>query len=134
MLQINGRKFMIGSVFTRQRLSKDFIFCQFIKTWAPIFAHPNAVTNLKNALYYPHDGEVEKAGKVGGWSSWEVEKGRRVLRWECEKFLVLFKGGECRVSPKFHLFVFDVNQGNKKTGWNCHWNCMYLFGGLQLGS
>ena len=38
----------------------------------------------------------------------------------------------CRVSPKFHLFVFDVNQRNKVTRWNCHWNCMHLFGGLQL--
>ena len=29
-------------------------------------------------------------------------------------FLVLFKGGERRVSPRFHLFVFDVNQGEKR--------------------
>ena len=35
MLYIHGRKFMIGSVFTYQRLSKDFI------------------TDLKNSLYYP---------------------------------------------------------------------------------
>ena len=32
------------------------------------------------------------------------------------------------MSSKFHLFAFDVNQRNKETGWNCHWNCMYLFG------
>ena len=38
--------------------------------------------------------------------------------------------GDKRVSPKFHLFVFNVNQGKKETGWNCHWNCMCLFGGL----
>ena len=44
---------MIGSVFTYQRLSKDFIFCQFLRIWAPIFARPKAVTDLKNALYYP---------------------------------------------------------------------------------
>ena len=31
-------------------------------------------------------------------------------------FLVLFKDGGRRVSPRFHLFVSDVNQGNKKTG------------------
>ena len=44
MLYIHGRKFMIGSVFTYQRLSKDFILCYFIKIW------PNAVTDLKSAL------------------------------------------------------------------------------------
>ena len=27
MLYMHGRKFMIGSVFALQRLSKDFIFC-----------------------------------------------------------------------------------------------------------
>ena len=32
-------------------------------------------------------------------------------------FLVLFKDGQCRVSPRFHLFVSDVNQGNKEVGW-----------------
>ena len=31
-------------------------------------------------------------------------------------FLVLFKDEGCRVSPRFHLFVSDVNQGNKETG------------------
>ena len=68
------------------------------------------------------DGEVEKVGKVGGWWS---GKG--------ERFLVLLKGGGCRVSQKFHIFVFDVNQGNKETRWNCHWNCMYPFGGIVVG-
>ena len=28
-------------------------------------------------------------------------------------FLVLFKGGECKVSPKCHLYVFDMNQGKE---------------------
>ena len=42
---------------------------------------------------------------MGGWWS-----GKR------ERLLVLFKGGGCRVSPKFHLFVFYVNQGNKEDG------------------
>ena len=40
-----------------------------------------------------------------------------MVRWKSGRFLVLFKGGRCRVSPRFHLFVFDVNQGNKKAGW-----------------
>ena len=43
---------MIGSLFTYQMLSKDFILCYFIKIWVPISVHPKAVTNLKNALYY----------------------------------------------------------------------------------
>ena len=44
---------MIGSVFTYQKLSKDLIFCYFLKIWAPIFVRLKAVTYLKNALYYP---------------------------------------------------------------------------------
>ena len=31
-------------------------------------------------------------------------------------FLVLFKGWEHMVSSRFHLFVFDVNQGNEEAG------------------
>ena len=48
---------MIVSVFIYQRPSKDFILCYFIKIWAPIFGHSKAVTDLKNALYYPQQGE-----------------------------------------------------------------------------
>ena len=32
-------------------------------------------------------------------------------------FLVLFKDGGCRVSPRSHLFVSDINQGNAEAGW-----------------
>ena len=39
-----------------------------------------------------------------------------VMRWEGWKFLALFKGGEYRLSPRFYLFVSDVNQGNKGDG------------------
>ena len=53
MLYIHGRKFMIGSVFTYQRLSKDFILCCFIKIWAPIFVRPEAVTDLKTPCITP---------------------------------------------------------------------------------
>ena len=38
-------------------------------------------------------------------------KGGRVVRWKGGRFLVLCKGGERRVSPRFHLFVSDFNQG-----------------------
>ena len=64
------------------------------------------------------DGRVVRLGR---WESGGSEGGR---------FLVLFKGGGRRVSPKYHIFVFDINQGNKETGWNYHWNCMFYFGGL----
>ena len=53
MLYIHGRKFMVGSVFTYQRLSKDFILCYFVKIWAPIFVRQKLVTDLKNELHYP---------------------------------------------------------------------------------
>ena len=31
-------------------------------------------------------------------------------------FRVSFKDGRRKVSPRFHLFDFDVNQGNKEEG------------------
>ena len=36
------------------------------------------------------------------------------MRWKSGGFLVLFKGEGCSVSPRFYLFVFDINQGNKR--------------------
>ena len=42
-------------------------------------------------------------GKVAEW--WGGKGGR---------FLVLFKIGGLRMSSKFHLFVYDVNQGNER--------------------
>ena len=47
---------------------------------------------------------------------WEGGKSRRVVRWEGGRFLVLFKGGEHSVSPRFYLFVSDVNQWNEGDG------------------
>ena len=47
---------------------------------------------------------------------WQGGKGGRIVRWHGERFLVLFEGGGCRVSPRFHLFVSDVNQENKEVG------------------
>ena len=54
-----------------------------------------------------------RGGKDGRVMMWQGEKGGRVVRWEGGRFLVLFKSGEHRVSPRFYLFVSDVNQGNK---------------------
>ena len=48
---------------------------------------------------------------------WQGGKGRRVVKWQGGRFLVLFKCGGHRVSPRFHLFVSDVDQQwNKGAG------------------
>ena len=38
------------------------------------------------------------------WERWER------LNGQGGRFLVLFKSGGRRVSPRFHLFIFDVDQ------------------------
>ena len=55
-----------------------------------------------------------EGGKGGRIMRWQGGKGGRVVTWEGGRFLVLSKGGEHRVSPKFYLFVCDVNQRNKR--------------------
>ena len=56
-------------------------------------------------------------------------KGGTVARWQGERFLILFKGGGCRVSSRLYLFVSDVNQRNEGAGcvqdivaWPQWWN------------
>ena len=39
-----------------------------------------------------------------------------VLKWQGERYLVLFKGEGRRVSPRFHSFVSDVDQRNEEAG------------------
>ena len=41
---------------------------------------------------------------------WQGGKGRRVVKWQGGSFLVLLKSGEHMVSPRFHLFISDVDQ------------------------
>ena len=66
-----------------------------------------------------------EGGGEGVVRSWQGEKGAKVVRWQGGKsgrmvkwqggrFLVLFKIGGCKVSPRFHLFVFDVDQQRNK--------------------
>ena len=52
--------------------------------------------------------ELARCGrcKVGRWQG---GKGGRMEKWQGERFLVLFKIGGYRVSPRFHLFVSDVD-------------------------
>ena len=55
-----------------------------------------------------------EGGEVGRWGTWEgVDVVRwndgkcgTVVRWEGGRFLVLFKGRACKVSPRFHIFCF----------------------------
>ena len=54
-----------------------------------------------------------EVGEVGRWERWkdnEVGKWKRRESWEGRRFLVLFKSGKHRLSPRFYLFVSDVNQ------------------------
>ena len=48
---------------------------------------------------------------------WQGGKGRRVVKWQGRRLLVVFKGGGCRVTPRFHLLVSDVDQRNDGAGW-----------------
>ena len=39
------------------------------------------------------------------------------MRRQGGRFLVLFKGRGRGVSPRFHIFVSDVNQQKERSGW-----------------
>ena len=45
---------------------------------------------------------------------WQGGKGGRAVKWQGERFLVLFKSRGRRVSPRFHLFASDVDQQRKE--------------------
>ena len=51
--------------------------------------------------------------EVARWEGSEVGK----VRQKGGRYLVLFKSGGHKMSPRFHLFVSDVNQGNEGVGW-----------------
>ena len=55
-------------------------------------------------------------GKGGKVVRWQGGKGGRMLRQKGGRYLVLFKSGGHKMSPRFHIFVSDVNQGMK--GWD----------------
>ena len=40
---------------------------------------------------------------------WQGGKGRRVVKWQGGRFLVLFKSGEHRASSRFYLFISDID-------------------------
>ena len=45
---------------------------------------------------------------------WLGGKGGRMVKWQGGRFLLLFKSGGHRVSPRFHLFVSDIDQRRNK--------------------
>ena len=57
-----------------------------------------------------------KSGKDEKIVRWQGGKGRRMVSQKGGRFLVLFKGGGHKMSPRFHLFV-SVNQGNEGMVW-----------------
>ena len=66
--------------------------------------------------------EGEKVGRLVHWEGgkvvrWQGGKGERMVRQKGVRYLVLLKGGRHKMSPRFHLFVSDVNQGNEGVGW-----------------
>ena len=63
--------------------------------------------------------ESEKVGKVGErkGGSGKVGKVVELQGGKGGRFLVLFKSEGRRVSPRLHIFVSDVNQGNDGVGW-----------------
>ena len=56
---------------------------------------------------------------VGGWvvMAWNWKSCLGPVEISPNVFLVQFKEGGRRVSPAFHLFVADANEGNKDLGW-----------------
>ena len=54
---------------------------------------------------------------------WQGRIGERVVRWKGGRFLVFFKGGGCRVSPKFHLFCFCKSR-ERMGGLDSRFSCM----------
>ena len=45
---------------------------------------------------------------------WQGGKGGRMVRQKGGRYVVLFKSGGHKMSPKFHLFVSDIDQGNEE--------------------
>ena len=48
--------------------------------------------------------------------AWSRESYLGIVEITSIVFLVLLNDGGCRMSPRFHLFVSDVNQGDEEGG------------------
>ena len=62
---------------------------------------------------------VRSALIVGGWVvvAWSRRSCLGPVDIASFVFLVIFIDWGHRMSPKFHLLISNVNQGNKETGW-----------------
>ena len=58
-----------------------------------------------------------EGGESGRVVRWQGGKGGRMVRQKGGRYLVLFKDRRHKMIPWCHLFVSDVNQGNKGVGW-----------------
>ena len=58
-----------------------------------------------------------EGGEGGRLMRWQGRKGGRMVRQKGGRYLVLFKDVGHKMSPRFHHFVSDVNQGNEGVGW-----------------
>ena len=69
-----------------------------------------------------------EGGKGGRLVRWEGGEGGRLLRWQCGRksweLPGFFKGGGHKTSSRFHLFVSDVNLGNKGGGMGSRFSCV----------
>ena len=54
-----------------------------------------------------------QGGKGGKVVRWQGGNGGRMVSQKGGRYQVLFKGGGHKMTPRFHLFVSDFNQGNK---------------------
>ena len=55
-----------------------------------------------------------QVGKSGRVVRWQGGKCREEVRSQSGRLMFLFNSGGHRVSPRFHLFVSDVNQKTKE--------------------
>ena len=63
------------------------------------------------------DNKVARWGKCGVVGRWHGEKGKKIVKWQGGRFLVLL-----RVIVRFHLFFSDVDQQrNEGGGWVQHY-------------
>ena len=59
-----------------------------------------------------------ESGRLVRWDGGRVvRKDGRMVRQKGGGYLVLFKGGEHKMSPRLNLLVCDVNQGNEGLSW-----------------
>ena len=58
-----------------------------------------------------------EGGEHGRVVRWQGGKNERMVMEKGWRYLVLFKGRGYNMSPRFHLFVSGVNQGNEEVGW-----------------